>query len=112
MFTVSSHLRLANIHTILIRGRILGPNRGKSLKSFPPCYSQSPVPTDLLLHKSGLKLVCNVNVVHGNLKSENSQDYAQKPQQNCTFMNSASALRSRKSPDTSLPLRVLYSIDG
>ncbi len=25
-----------------------------------------------------------------NLKSENSQDYAQKPQQNCTFMNSAS----------------------
>ena len=28
---------------------------------------------------------------HGirNLKSENSQDYAQKPQRNCTFMNSA-----------------------
>jgi hypothetical protein len=25
-----------------------------------------------------------------NLKSENSQDYTQKPQQNCTFMNSAS----------------------
>ena len=25
-----------------------------------------------------------------NLKSENSQDYAQKPQRNCTFMNSAS----------------------
>jgi hypothetical protein len=25
-----------------------------------------------------------------NLKSENSQDYAQKPQTNCTFMNSAS----------------------
>jgi hypothetical protein len=24
--------------------------------------------------------------------SENSQDYAQKPQQNCTFMNSASEL--------------------
>jgi hypothetical protein len=24
-----------------------------------------------------------------NLKSENSQDYAQKPQRNCTFMNSA-----------------------
>ncbi len=31
-----------------------------------------------------------VNIVYGNLKSENSQDYAQKPQQNCTFMNSAS----------------------
>ncbi len=25
-----------------------------------------------------LKLVCNVNVVYGNLKSENCQDYAQK----------------------------------
>jgi len=32
------------------------------------------------LSKSGLKLVCNVNIVGGNLKSENSQsqDYAQK----------------------------------
>ncbi len=40
--------------------------------------------------KSGLKLVCNVNIVYGKLKSENSQDYAQKPQRNCTFMNSAS----------------------
>ncbi len=42
------------------------------------------------MSKSGLKLVCNVNIVNGNLKSKNSQDYAQKPQQNCTFMNSAS----------------------
>jgi hypothetical protein len=31
-------------------------------------------------NKSGLKLVCNVNVVYGNLKSETSQDCAQKPQ--------------------------------
>ncbi len=37
-----------------------------------------------------MKLVCNVNIVYGNLKSENSQDYAQKPQRNCMFMNSAS----------------------
>ncbi len=48
--------------------------------------------------KSGLKLVCNVNIVYGNLKSENSQDYAQKTQRNCTFsytfMNSASGLTS------------------
>ncbi len=29
-----------------------------------------------LLSKSGLKLVCNVNIVQGNLKSENSQDYS------------------------------------
>ncbi len=42
------------------------------------------------LSKSSLKLVCNVNIVNGNLKSENSQDYAQKPQRNCKFMNSAS----------------------
>ncbi len=31
-----------------------------------------------------------VNIVYGNLKSENSQDYAQKSQRTCTFMNSAS----------------------
>ncbi len=40
--------------------------------------------------KSGLKLVCSVNIVYGNLKSENSLDYAQKPLRNCMFMNSAS----------------------
>ncbi len=34
-------------------------------------------------------LVCNVNIVNGNFKFENPSDYAQKPQQNCTFMNSA-----------------------
>jgi hypothetical protein len=45
-------------------------------------YSSPP------LSKSGLKLVCNVSIVYGNLKSENSQDYAQKHQLNCT--NSAS----------------------
>ncbi len=43
-----------------------------------------------LLSKSCLKLVCNVNIVYGNLKSENSRDYAQKPQRNYAFMNSAS----------------------
>ncbi len=45
------------------------------------------------LGKSGLKLVCYVNIVYRNLKSENSQVYAQKPQRNCTFMNSASGAR-------------------
>jgi hypothetical protein len=39
-----------------------------------------------------LKLVCNVKTVYRNFKSEKSQDYAQKPQRNCTFMNSASVL--------------------
>ncbi len=52
----------------------------------------------LYLSKSGLKLVCKVNIVYGNLKSENSQDYAQKPQRNCTFMNSASVQLQVVSP--------------
>jgi hypothetical protein len=40
-------------------GRILGRNRDKSLKSFPPWYSQSPLLTDftLLLNKICLKVV-------------------------------------------------------
>ncbi len=45
------------------------------------------------LSKSGLKLVCNVNSVNRHLKPENSQDYSQKPQRNCAFMNSASVQR-------------------
>ncbi len=44
------------------------------------------------LSKSGLKLVCTVNIGYRNLKSENSQVYAQKPQRNCTFMKSAPVL--------------------
>jgi hypothetical protein len=48
-------------------------------------YSQSPILTDFSPlpppppSKSGLKLVCNVNIVFGNLKSENSQDYKIMP---------------------------------
>jgi hypothetical protein len=60
----------------------------------PPSYSLSPLLTDFTpytpLSKSGLKLVCNINIVHGNLKSEKSQDYTWKPQRNCAFKNSAS----------------------
>ncbi len=75
------------------RGRILGRNWDKSLSSYPPLFTVTSTNGFYLspsLSKSGLKLVCNVNIVYGNLKSENSQDYAQKPQPNCTFMNSAS----------------------
>jgi hypothetical protein len=62
-------------------GRSLGRSRDKSLKSFHLCYSQSPLLTvPPPPRKSGLKLVCNVNIIYRNLKSENSQDYAQKPQ--------------------------------
>jgi hypothetical protein len=69
-------------------------NRDKSLNRFSPCYLQSPLLIDFTPppppRKSGLKLVCSVNILYGNLKSANSQDYAQKPQRNCTFMNSPS----------------------
>jgi hypothetical protein len=83
----------SNFATGHYKGRILGRNWDKSLKSFPHCYSLTdftPPPPPPTPRKSGLKLVCNVNIVYGNLKSENSQDYVQKPQRNCTFMNSAS----------------------
>ncbi len=63
--------------------------------SFPFCYSQSALLTDLPPHpleQKWFETGCNVNIVYGNLKSENSQNYAQKPRRNCTFMNSASAL--------------------
>ncbi len=75
------------------RPNSLGLNWDKSLKSFPPCWSQSPRLTDFTPHpppprKSGLKKHCIRN-----LKSENSQEYAQKPQWNCTFMNLASGFK-------------------
>jgi hypothetical protein len=69
----------------------------KFLDVFPPCYSQSPLLTDFTLPRlaiSGLKLVCNVNIIHGILNSDNSQNYAQKPQGNCTFMNAASEVKA------------------
>jgi hypothetical protein len=47
-----------------------------------------PTPIEQKWLETGLYSV--VSIVYGNLKSENSQDYAQKPQRNCTFMNSAS----------------------
>jgi hypothetical protein len=50
----------------------------------------TPPPPLPLPSESDFNLVRNVNIVYKNLKSENSQDYAQKPQRNCTFMNSAS----------------------
>ncbi len=75
--------------------RIRGRQWDKSLESFSPCYSQSPLLTDLLLlppppSKRDLKMIFNGSIVYGNLKSENSQDYARKTHRNCTFMNSTS----------------------
>ncbi len=67
----------------MYRGRILGRNWDK-FASHSHVYANgfySPPPPLI-------KLVCNLK--NGNLKPENSQDYAQKTQKNCTFMNSAS----------------------
>ncbi len=74
-------------------GRIPGRNWNKSHMRFPPFHTQSSPPTSFSPHSPweyGLKLVCDVKIMYRNLKSENSQDYAQKPQRNCTLMNSAS----------------------
>jgi hypothetical protein len=56
-------------------------------------YSQSPLFTDFTpspLEQKLFETGFSVNIVYENLKSENSQDYAQKPQRNFMFMNSAS----------------------
>jgi hypothetical protein len=42
-----------------------------------------------ILYNEISTLLCK-HCIYENLKSENCQDYAQKPQRNCTFMNSAS----------------------
>jgi hypothetical protein len=85
------------------------------LRVFSPCYSQSPPQLCLEISISCATsysfysaLLCTVKEKggkpdrnshplsyglrnpYGNLKSENSQDYALKSQRNCTFMNSAS----------------------
>jgi hypothetical protein len=79
---------LADSEKTETRGRILGRNWDKN---FPPCYiftvrtSNGFTPSPHT-PKLGWNWVCNAT------KSENSFKvvYAQKPQRNCTFMNSAS----------------------
>jgi hypothetical protein len=44
------------------------------------------------------------------IKSENSQDYAQKPQRNCTFTNSASGKKSRAKDRSSYLTEALFSV--
>jgi hypothetical protein len=99
-------------------------------KVFPPCNSQSPLQLCLEiffkltqpLTVSRVQLLYTVKEKGGkpdrkpyplpydlrnpyrNLKSQNSQDYAQKPQRNCRFMNSAS--------ERKVPLRNLIQIQA
>ncbi len=96
------------------RGRILGRNPDKSPRSFPPCYSQSPLCSFALrflflqTHATSYSFYRPVTIKEkgGTLyrklqppslwfkKSiQKPQDYAQIAQRNCTFMNSASVLQ-------------------
>jgi hypothetical protein len=69
----------------------------KSLKSCPPCYSQSPLltyisPSPLPRSKSCLELIRNVNIVQYT-KSSSLRTFKiipQKPPRNSTFTNAAS----------------------
>ncbi len=109
----------------------------KSLQSFPPYYSQSPL--QLCIEISISSNSCNLlqflqfnvkekrgnlkenqappyglRTPYRNLKSENSQDYTQKPQRKCNFMSLASDLCSNStaplpvSPLMPSPLKRLY----
>jgi hypothetical protein len=58
-------------------------------------------------------------LLYRNLKSENSQDYTQKPQRNCTFMNSESGEEAQDPRELELydchnlhPNDALYSTDS
>ncbi len=53
----------------LYRGRILGRNWNKSLKSFPPCYSQSPILTGSLQISF---VLCNRKVCKPTVQRPNS----------------------------------------
>jgi hypothetical protein len=107
--------RFFNIRHITCRGRILGRNPDKGLRGFSPLLftvTFTALPWDCYVFKLTLPLTISIVQLlytiikekggkpdrkpHGlsnpyrNLKYENSQDYAQKPQRRCTFMNSAS----------------------
>ncbi len=109
----SSKQNIAETRIFETRGRILGGNADKSLKSFPPCYSQSPlqlclgdfyffklekplkIATVQLLYtvecRKEENLIENRTPLPMFKKSiQRPQNFAQKNQRNCTFMNSAS----------------------
>ncbi len=77
----------------LYRGRILGRHPDKGLECFFPCYSQPPALRFLFFKLTQPLIVSRVPYgfrnPYRNLKSDNSQDYAQKPQRICTFMSAS-----------------------
>jgi hypothetical protein len=120
LFQPSQELLTQDLCKTLTGGRIFGRNPDKSLQSFLPCYSQSPPQLwlEISISSNSRNLLpflqfsyCTVYTLQEkggkpdrtpyplpyalrnsyiNLKSGNSHDYTQKPQRNCTFMNSAS----------------------
>jgi hypothetical protein len=81
---------------------MLGRHWDKGLKSFPPCYSQSPLLKDLLpppleqkRFETGLKCKHVVNTLYTEASTLRTL-MPQKPQRNCTFMNSASGEKSSR----------------
>jgi hypothetical protein len=73
----------------LFRIRILGRNPDKSLRSFLPCYSQSPPQLCFEMYSSSNphNLLQFLQLSTLWRRMENSQDNVQKPQRNVTFMN-------------------------
>ncbi len=125
--------RRTNSTMLLPRGQILGRNLGNSLESFPPCQSPLQLCLEISISSNSLQahwvqllytvetggkpdrkpnpLPYGLRNSDRNLKSENSQGYAQKPQRNCTGMNLASGKGFRRTrQDCILSLIHLYSL--
>jgi hypothetical protein len=73
---------------------------GKPDRSIPPLEFTNPYFTKQSISEGNSSIIINDILLKDknegrNLNSEKSQDYAQKPQQNCTFMNSTSGQNFR-----------------
>ncbi len=98
--TYTIHIFMYFLHIYLFsRGRVLGRNWDKVSRVFlfaihsNLCYRILPPNSSKMWVETGLE--CK-QFIYGDLKSENSQDNVQKPQRNCTFMNSVSAFFCRQ----------------
>ncbi len=95
------------LQSYFIMQKLQRPNSWTSLvqkyKEFSSLLFTSPLITDFTifpptLEQKQVETGFNVNIVYGNLKTENSPDYAHKPQRNCTFMNLASGQAQVEGP--------------
>jgi hypothetical protein len=83
-FTAEQEIYLWRIHIFTgKRGRILGRNWDQSLRVFLLVLFTVTFTADFTSPHPPIpraKVVCKVNILYGNLKSENSHDYAWQPQ--------------------------------